>query len=342
MMAATHGQEGSIVPLQDYGVLKGRPIARRLGESSNAHYQIHVVDHTTDYRIAVNVKSQLSPSELEYLIDGHFRHPITAGLADLPLGFTPLEGKPGGSALDFIRGNLFDRNQMQPLPFSVPGPNNDLNEALDLYVQQAMADEDALVYAFGERWGPERQTKDKIFGFLPGNGIHDIHMNQGNVGRFIEQDGVWQDGALFLHLPVAERWVAIFLKFQSQTWHTDDATGHRIEPELGGEPDGIVQIIAALVNALGPAPEPETVTLLNTSPHAIDLSGWAIADKTKQKHRLNGTLPAGETLMIALPKSVQLGNNGGIITLLDRDGLKVHGVSYTKAQVQREGWTVVF
>lgn len=337
------------MPLQNYGVLKGRPIARRLGESSNAHYQVHVVDDTTDYRVAVNVRSQLSPSELEYLIDGRFQHPITASLPCLPLGFTPLVRQPGGIALDFIRGNLFDRERMQPLPFDVPGPNNDLNEAIDIYVQQALADEDALVYAFGERWGPEPQTKDKIFGFLPGNGIHDIHMNQGNVGRFIEQDGVWQDGALFIHFPRTERWVAVFLKFQSQTWHTDDATGHRIEPEPvptpvphPGEPDGIVLIVAALVNPLGGAPEQETVTLLNTSPQAVDLTGWAIADKLDRMHSLNGVLAAGGTKTIHLPETVQLGNKGGLITLLNHQGLKVHGVAYTQEQAQREGWTIVF
>ncbi|WP_447603951.1 hypothetical protein [Nitrospira sp. Nam80] len=43
-----------------------------------------------------------------------------------------------------------------------------------------------------------------------------------------------------------------------------------------------------------------------------------------------------------LSRDVQLGNDGGIITLLDGQGLKIHGVSYTKEQVQREGWTIVF
>jgi uncharacterized protein YukJ len=329
------------MPLERYGVLKGRPIGRRLGVSSNAHYQIHVIDDTRDYRIAVNVKSQLYPSELEYLIDNHFQHPIIADLPNLPLGFTPLESRPGGMALDFIRGNLFSREQMRPLPFDIPGPDNDLNEAIDVYVQQAMADEQALVYAFGERWGPEPQTKDKIFGFLPGNGIHDIHMNQGNVGRFVEQDGVWQDGALLIHFPHTAQWIGIFLKFQSQTWHTDDVNGHRIETD-SGEPDGIVRIVAALVNPLGPAPEEEAVTLLNTSPQAIDLTGWAIADKQKRRHLLTGLLAPGGTMLVALPQSVQLGNKGGIITLLNHQDLKVDGVSYTEAQVKSEGWTVVF
>ncbi|MFL5586167.1 MAG: hypothetical protein ACJ797_05620 [Ktedonobacteraceae bacterium] len=39
---------------------------------------------------------------------------------------------------------------------------------------------------------------------------------------------------------------------------------------------------------------------------------------------------------------VQLGNKGGIITLLNAQGLKVHGVSYTQEQAQREGWAIVF
>lgn len=328
------------MPLKTYGVLKGRPINRRLGTNANAHYQVHLIDGD-DYRIAVNVRSKLAPSELEYLIDDPFSHPVTDGLPALPPGFHPLPRRPGGLALDYIRGNLFDRTRMRPLPFDVPGPDNDLNEALDALVRPALAEEDAMVYTFGERWGPEPDTRDKIFGFRPGNGIHDIHMNQGNAVGFADQDGVWQDGAMLVHLPFADRWIAVFLKFQSQTWHTDDVDGHPIEtPPV--ERDGLVRIVAALVNPEGPAPERETVTLLNTSPQPIALTGWAIADKNKQKHRLAATLAAGATLVVELPQDVQLGNKGGIITLLDDRGLKIDGVTYTRDQAKREGWTIVF
>ena len=347
------------MPLKSYGVLKGRPINRRLGTNANAHYQVHLVDDDADYRIAVNVRSKLAPSELEYLIDDPFRHPITDGLLPLPAGFHPLPRRPGGLALDFIRGNLLDPARMVPLPFDVPGPDNDLNEALDAVVRPALAEEDAMIYAFGERWGPEPDTRDKIFGFRPGNGIHDIHMNQGNAGSFADQDGVWQDGAMLVHLPSADRWIAVFLKFQSQTWHTDDVDGHRIETPPAPTPtpsptptptpvpppverDGLVRIVAALVNPVGPAPERETVTLLNTSPQPIALTGWAIADRNKQKHGLSATLDAGATLVVELPQTVQLGNKGGIITLLDDRGLKIDGVAYTRDQANREGWTIVF
>jgi hypothetical protein len=96
------------------------------------------------------------------------------------------------------------------------------------------------------------------------------------------------------------------------------------------------------VNPIGPAPEHETVTILNASPNTIDLAGWQIADRLKHKHGLTGTIKAGATVVVSLPPTVQLGNNGGIITLLDKNGLKVDGVSYTEGQAKREGWTIVF
>jgi hypothetical protein len=55
-----------------------------------------------------------------------------------------------------------------------------------------------------------------------------------------------------------------------------------------------------------------------------------------------GPVAAGATLTVAASDGVQLGNNGGAITLLDPAGVKVHGVSYTSDQVRREGWTAVF
>jgi hypothetical protein len=39
---------------------------------------------------------------------------------------------------------------------------------------------------------------------------------------------------------------------------------------------------------------------------------------------------------------MSLSNQGGIITVLDAQGLKVDGVSYTKAQARHPGWTLTF
>jgi uncharacterized protein YukJ len=335
------------MPLKNYGVLVARPVERRREAGTDSpHYQLRLAtDAGVNYRAAVNVLSQESPSELLYAIVDDLKHPITAAVAGLASGWHPLPARGG---LDFVRGNLITRAQMRPLAPDVAGPDNDLADLLDLNILHAISRPDAVVYAFGEPWGPET-ARDKIFGFKPGNGVHDIHMNQGNSAHFAGDDGVWQDGGLLLHLPSESRWIGIFLAFQSQAWHTDDATGHTIadappappSPVVGDEP--VVQILAAMVNPNGGAPEHETVLLLNASPQAVDLAGWRLADRNNQTCALPSTkLEAGAALNVPLQPNVQLGNKGGSITLLDKAGLKVSGVAYTADQAKREGWTVTF
>lgn len=329
------------MPLKNYGVLRGRVVDHRLATSSSPHFELHVVDAAqTSFRLAVNVESTAPPSDLQFLVDSDFEHPILAEVATLPSGWTALERAPGGIALDFIRGNLFDRERLRTLPFNVPGPDNDLNEKLAHYVRRAIAARDASAYAFGERFGPQAGVRDTVFGFKPANGVHDIHMNQSNAPAFARDDGVWQDGALLLHFPAHEQWVAIFLKFQSQGWHTDDVTGHRIAGP-GESPDGRVRIVGALVNPVEVL-EVEFVTLLNTTAAAVDLAGWTLADRDKHRMALAGTIAAGETLRVKLKAPVTLPNKGGVVSLLDAAGLKVDGVAYTGEQAVERGRTVVF
>ena len=58
---------------------------------------------------------------------------------------------------------------------------------------------------------------------------------------------------------------------------------------------------------------------------------------------LKGSIKAGEALKVPLSgQDIELSNNGGIITLLNKKGLKVDGVSFTKEDASKEGWTVVF
>jgi uncharacterized protein YukJ len=340
------------LPLKDYGVLVGRVIASRAeGSADSPHFQVQVRAVGIDFRIAVNVLSKEKPSELLYLAEEHFSHPLLALLPALSEGFTSLASQSGGVALDFIRGNLFERTAMKPMPATSPGPDNDLADLLAHFVNRAAADPEARVYAFGERWGPEAGVPDKIFGFEPGNGVHDIHMNQGNSIEFESDDGVWQDGGLLLHFPGAEQWVAIFLAFQSQAWHTDDLTGHLIKgPDLGpgndpsgSEPDHTLRIIAALVNPVGPAPETETVTLLNPGTEPVDMAGWSLIDHQARVMTLDAMIiPPGEAVRLTLKTPVQLGNSGGLLTLLNATGLKVDGIAYTKDQVRIEGRTLVF
>lgn len=333
------------MPLKSYGVLRGQVVRgeREGPEDSSPHYQILVSDGTSEWRVAVNVSSAQWPSELLYLVVDDLRHPMLDQLAGTAPGWTEVSAAPGGVALDYIRANLFQQQLMRALPATLPGAVNDLSSVLDAWVARARDEPGAAVFAFGERWGPE-PTPDKVFGFAPGNGVHDIHMNQGNSTEYAADDGVWQDGGLLLHLPSGPRWVGVFLAFLSQAWHTDDATGHRSDggPSTSAD-DAAVRVVAALVNPTGPAPEAESVTLLNASPDEIELEGWSLVDRSKQRATIPSTrLAPGATVRVAVTPPFALGNGGGAVTLLDPDGLKVHGVAYTSADARRDGWTVVF
>lgn len=346
------------MPLANYSVLKGRPIANRLGSMSSPHYQVQISADGELWRIAINVRSQ-DGSEVEFLVRPRFEHPMTAQLAKLDEGAHALESKPGGMAVDFIRSNIGQPWEFEPLPVSATGPDNDLNEKLDAYVQRAMSDEAAMVYAFGETWGPETKA-DRYFGFKPGRGIHDIHFNQGNPpGRFGDANGPWQDGALIFEFPKQKQWVGIFLKFQTQAWHSDDTSGEPIA--FAGEsfrdggppmierdviatfdvPDGLVRIVGARVNDIA-TPEHEAVTLLNTADVPVDLTGWRLLDRDKIAMALSGELQAGDTLRVEAKPPFKLPNTGGTITLVDAAGLKVHGVAYTADQARQPGRTIPF
>ena len=55
-------------------------------------------------------------------------------------------------------------------------------------------------------------------------------MNQGNDDDKHKVDnGVWQDGGLIFHFSKPDQWVAIFLKFKSQSWHTKDDDGNPLK-----------------------------------------------------------------------------------------------------------------
>jgi len=216
------------VPIGSYGVLKGKVANKFRGQPSDKtpHYEIHVKASNKNYRVAVNVQSQESPSEVLYLVDENFAPPHAPELKRLSGTFTAL-GKNDDIAVDYVRSHLFDTTKMKPLPANVPGKDNDLEELVDKYVTLAMTKPGAMIYAFGARFGPQ-SGKDKPFGFSPELGVHDIHMNQGNSSKFAGDDGVFQDGALLINLPQGDQWIALFLAFQSQSFHTDDRTGHKL------------------------------------------------------------------------------------------------------------------
>jgi uncharacterized protein YukJ len=329
-----------------YQVLAGKAVDRRFATKKKNHYEIHIKAAGENYRIAVNVQS-VDKSEVLYFVDPNFSHPLLAQLVAVPEGHQAVQQVSTGIALDYVRGGYVKQAQMQPLPISAPGDDNDLNDKIDALVQRAINTDGAVVYAFGSFFKDPPNTKDEYFGFKPSQGIHDVHMNQGNDPGHAADDGVFHDGALLFHYPSRNQWAAVFLAFQSQSWTTDDATGHatigKKKDEVPAKPAvaAVLRIVAALANSVED-PEIETVTLLNTSPDAVDLTGWVLADKNKNQFALDGSVAAGATLRVKIAKPMELSNKGGIITLLDDGGAIVDGVTYTKTQATKPGWSIKF
>src|SRR5580693_8244179 len=180
------------------------------------------------FTVAVNIQS-VDGSEVLYSIEEGFTPPDEAALLALPAGMTSLQSKPDGLALDYVRSlvggqPMITREQMTLLPqLRSKGSEEErmmnrvrasaLQNAVVTLLNMTIADKNGMIYAFGSAYADSGKV----------DGIHDIHMNQGNPakGGHSGDNGVWQDGALFIHLPSKATWTAVFIAFQTESWSTD-------------------------------------------------------------------------------------------------------------------------
>jgi uncharacterized protein YukJ len=218
------------MPITNYSVLAGDPVSGKVVSGASAHYQITMNAPGGPFTVAVNIQS-VDGSEVLYVIKEDFVPPDEAGLLALPMGMTPLKSVAGGVALDFVRETIDEepmvtRAEMTLLPQLNPRGLNDeakmmnrvrsaaLQNAVVTLLNMTIADKNGVIYAFGSAYADGGKV----------DGIHDIHMNQGNpVNNHGGDNGIWQDGGLLIHLPAKGMWMAIFIAFQTESWTTDGA-----------------------------------------------------------------------------------------------------------------------
>jgi len=220
------------MPITNYSVLAGRPTAGKVVGGSSTHYQITMQATGGPFTVAVNIQS-VDGSEVLYAIEEDFTPPDLAGLTALPIGMTKLQSAPSGLALDYVRSTvggapMITQAQMTLLPqlqTKAKGGSAEaqmiqrarakaLENAVVTLLNMTIADKDGVIYAFGSAYADSGKV----------DGIHDIHMNQGNPANNHGGDnGVWQDGALFVNLPSKGTWTAVFIAFQTESWTTDSA-----------------------------------------------------------------------------------------------------------------------
>ncbi|KAL4905458.1 hypothetical protein BDW74DRAFT_177828 [Aspergillus multicolor] len=373
------------MPVENYGVWKCRPVDYKLEERNyrlkapqlSLYFQDRVTNRKQHrvgvgdshegqgpYRACINITSgDLDDSRLVYWVNHNIaQNPIIDEISRLSYGFRPAEDPKDTLRLDYIRHSLFNTTYGRLLPHDIPGQFNDIIDVLQPNIEQAIR-EKAELYIFGSRC-------DKR------NGMHNIHMNQGNGRKFRADDGVYRDGGLIFHFTcpnpgsdeVRDEWLGIFLAFASQAVHTSDESGHAISgvgwsdilrPDI--IEDGVV-IQEAFVNAdsesdsamdrdstpqsnLGKRRRSLTVTLSNRTNRAVRLGDWRIKNGTGCVH----TLPRGAALKPRVDQMFELGDcplspKGDTILLLNEHGLKVDGVSYNSAQggMKGKGGAIVF
>lgn len=297
-------------------------------------------------RAAINIKSTDTETRLAYWMDDSFdNHPIVNQLAKIPMGFKSLKNEkpnPAGMRLDYIRSNIFNVDDGRILPHDEPGADNDIIDFLEPKVQEAI-EQKATIYLFGEPFSDRK-------------GIHDVHMNQGNIENFERDDGVYQDGGLLINYPSGQ-WVGLFIGFASQAVHTDEESGHAITTETWADyldPEGrqanliensVIIDEAAIDTSDSKAPQGRrrSVTLTNTTNHQMPLSTWKLQNSAGQSQALpnDAALGAMSTKAFDTP-DLDLSTLGDTITLLNEKGLKVDGVSYRPHQDTVAGQSLVF
>lgn len=249
----------------NYGLLRGSVINALPYQKGTDHYQIEVKAAGTLYRIAVDVYSELQGTTrsfapdhqnpvldtdrmVMYYKDENYSHPVLPAMLEAEVGLTPDMDLPEDLLLDYIRYQpaLFPLNNMKVVPpKGTNGQENDLDDDIGPWIQKAMNNPQAEVFAFGSSWNDSNGgTPDPhpYFNPDPTKGIHDIHMNQGDTGQEAKYNGIWQDGALFLRFMAnangaassADQWVAMFFRFQNQSINTD----------INGNPVSALQSVA--------------------------------------------------------------------------------------------------
>jgi len=212
----------------NYGFVKCKVVSDPILKSSRHKQEIQYHLHSTlsvpgpdgtpqNWDSAVNVGTNDADDLLRYRLAYDYHHPILTTLKAAAAGFSDLTGTAVLPALDFMRSDILaetgkwrDSDVMDGS--DEPEPAASLKKLLT-NANASSAD----VYIFGRTY-----TGGDL-------GIHDVHMNQGSSGSFLnngrddhnDHNDVWQDGAVLVDLGQPE-WAAYFTAFTQQSVPTDN------------------------------------------------------------------------------------------------------------------------
>ncbi|KAF7720645.1 hypothetical protein EC973_006743 [Apophysomyces ossiformis] len=211
------------MPVPNYGVWAAvTPTSFRAERESEDEKTPHIYlqfkegfDSLIQYKAAINVKSISKDSRLVYWLVDNLEKNITDRLNELQCGFHTISPNQA-LGLDYTDSFLIDIKKGKLIEHDRPGPDDDIIDKIVPIIKEAIRSKGTKVYIYGSQY----QGRN-------GDGIHDIHMNQGSLPEF--DNGVRQDGAIFFYFPIEDHWKAIFLAFASQRIPTDKESGEPLK-----------------------------------------------------------------------------------------------------------------
>jgi len=210
-----------------YGFVKckveGQPRLQSSRHKQETQYHVHAKlsvpspSGHQNWDSAINVGTDDADDLLKYRLVFDFHHKLKDALAAAESGFHELTGTSDLPALDFLRSDVLAETGRWRESDVLDG-SEDPEPVKSLMKLLRNANESgADVYIFGRTYK------------TGGPGIHDVHMNQGSRGGFVnngrddhnDHNDVFQDGALLVDLGDG-RWAGYFTAFTQQNVPTDD------------------------------------------------------------------------------------------------------------------------
>ena len=217
------------MPLKNYHLLKAQVLdyyPHKRDHEGNQHTEILLQAEGAKFRAALNIYSAVAPNEVLMKIEPSFRADQLRELFELSEGLYNLCDAHSNLALDYISDDLISEDQMIITPVLTPrGVVSQITPLLETLKK----DQSRFLYCFGEAWGvnfnlrssPLREG-DEYFHFEPEQGIHSLHLNQGESGYFKKDNGRHQDGLVLFENADRSSWTACFFAFQKQSWNNDE------------------------------------------------------------------------------------------------------------------------
>ena len=207
-----------------YGFVKckvvSNPVLKSSRHKKEIQYHLHVtlqLGDGTEWDTAVNVGTNDADDLLRYRLAYDFQHPVIETLKAADSGFSDLTGTSKLPAVDFLRSDILQGTGKWRDSDVMDGSDQAEPVASLKRLLVKAHSTNADVYIFGRE-------------YQEGNGIHDVHMNQGSQSDSFLNNGqddhndhndVWQDGAVLVDMGEPE-WAAYFTAFTQQLVPTDD------------------------------------------------------------------------------------------------------------------------